>query len=584
MSFITRIRRQGVGPRCVVTLPKPLLSGVDSYTLKATSAAMTTFHVPTPEGTIQLAVVPGTPFFIVGRNGSGKSALVHYLASHSGSSPVTYLPGSRTTLFDAEGLSLTPAGRTQLSQNLKGWDSSPDIRWRNVMGNNARNEKALHDLIAAESQYKNDLANKISDGVEVEKSTKQLQSKSAPLDRANSLVEQAGLTIRLRMQNGDLRVVSGANEYSYARMSDGERAALIMIAEVIVALDGTILIVDEPELHLHRAIVVPLVRALVKTRPECAFVVSTHELELPPAVPGSTVCLVRSATWTGGGVQSWTIDILNGPENLPEDLRKDILGSRRRVLFTEGDDASLDVPMYALLFPSISVSPRGGCREVERAVAGTRATASLHHTEGFGLVDNDGMSSEQIAKKQAAHVYALPVFSIESLYYDPEVIKSVAQRQAETLASTPEAQDALALKLVSDANTGALVAAAKPNIAEQLAAHLAERQVRDELMSKYPTKKKLIADAGADVTLTTPSPYSAELARFTQLRASGDAAKIIARYPVRSSGILGAIAEALRFPGRDEYEAAARTRVSADPALKKKLQDQLEPLTAALNA
>ena len=479
--------------------------------------------------------------------------------------------------------SLRLAARS-LTQNLRNVDNSPETRWRNLMGNNSRNEKALHDLIASESQFKTDLAERIASRTDVEKATRLLQARTSPLDRANVLVEQAGLAIKLKVSKGDLRVVANDQEYSYARMSDGERAALIMIAEIIAAADGTLLIIDEPELHLHRAIIVPLIRSLISARPQCMFIVSTHELELPTSIPGSTVCLVRSATWNNvGAVESWTLDIVEGPENLPEDLRRDILGARRRVLFTEGDDSSLDIPMYSLLFPSSSVSPRGGCREVERAVAGVRATSALHHTEAFGLVDNDGMSAAQIAAKLANHVYALPVFAIESLYYDPDVMRSVAERQAETLTTTPEERDARAAQLTREAISAALAAARKPNIAEQLAGHLAERQVRDELVSKHPTKTKLIADGGADVNLSTPSPYPAEHARFLALVAANDLSGIIARYPVRSSGVLSAIAVALKFPSREEYEAAARARVSADSTLKKKLQDQLEPLTTALN-
>ena len=73
---------------------------------------MTTFHIPTPNGQIPITVEAGKPFFIIGRNGTGKSALVQSISTQAGASTVTYLPGSRTTLFDAEGSSLTPAGRT----------------------------------------------------------------------------------------------------------------------------------------------------------------------------------------------------------------------------------------------------------------------------------------------------------------------------------------------------------------------------------------------------------------------------------------------------------------------------------------
>ena len=84
---------------------------------------MTIFHVPTPQGTIALSIVPGTPFFIVGRNGTGKSALIQNLSSQAVqavASAVTYLPGSRTTLFDTEGLSLTPASAVTRTEDSRG--------------------------------------------------------------------------------------------------------------------------------------------------------------------------------------------------------------------------------------------------------------------------------------------------------------------------------------------------------------------------------------------------------------------------------------------------------------------------------
>lgn len=175
---------------------------------------MITFNVPTSTGITPLAINPGTPFFIVGRNGTGKSALVHYISSQVSDADVIYLPGSRTSLFDAEGLNLTPAARSQLDRNLIHWDNSPDTRWRNITGNNSRNEKALHDLVAAEIKYTTNLAGKIADRVDGKKSTKQLQSKSSPLNRANILIAQANLPIMLKLAEGDLRVVSSDGDYS----------------------------------------------------------------------------------------------------------------------------------------------------------------------------------------------------------------------------------------------------------------------------------------------------------------------------------------------------------------------------------
>ena len=92
----------------------------------------------------------------------------------------------------------------------------------------------------------------------------------------------------------------------------------------------------------------------------------------------------------------------------------DILGSRRKILFVEGTTVSLDQPLYALLFPEVSVRSREGCREVRRAVSGLRSVEGLHRVEAYGLVDNDRLSADEIADLERDGVYALPIFSVET--------------------------------------------------------------------------------------------------------------------------------------------------------------------------
>ena len=366
-------------------------------------------------------------------------------------------------------------------------------------------------------------------------------------------------------------------------MSDGERTALILIAEVLSGSDDAVFVIDEPELHLHRSIVVPLISSLVKHRPTCEFVISTHELNLPTAVPSARICIVRSVEWTNdGAVQSWDFDVVDNADELPDELTTDILGSRRRVLFTEGEDASLDVPMYAVLFPEASVRPKGGCRAVVQAVLGVRSTKSLHNADGYGLIDNDGMSTQLIAEHQAKGIYPLPVFSVESLYYDLAVVTAVAQRQAATMAAQEQDQEKLVSQYVADAVAGVVAAAAANSATEHLAGRIAERQVRDTIVAQLPQRDDLISAGTSPITVSEPSPYPAELAQMKELIAHNDAFEIIARYPVRHSGILGAVAKALKFRGREDYEAAALARVASDPALRNQLLAKLSPLSEAL--
>ena len=95
---------------------------------------------------VKVAIRAGSPVFILGRNGTGKSALVNSLAAQW-PGKVVYMPGSRPSYFENESLSMTPASRREFGTNLKHWDSQPDTRWKSMLGT-TRNEKAIHDLQA----------------------------------------------------------------------------------------------------------------------------------------------------------------------------------------------------------------------------------------------------------------------------------------------------------------------------------------------------------------------------------------------------------------------------------------------------
>ena len=389
------------------------------------------FLVPTLTEPVQVEISDRKALFILGRNGTGKSALVHYISGQCrqlAAGKVVYLPGSRPSYFDGDSLNMTPNTRSQFEVNSPGWDSSPDTRIRPIAGT-SRNERAIYDLQSAEVQYRVQAAHEIeAEGIELA-AIARLQSKSSPLDRVNRLLRQANLPVQTVIDIGELKAVRDGTVYSISKMSDGERTALIFIADVIAARPGSIFLIDEPELHLHRAIVVPLLSALLAERPDCTTIVSTHELALANDHPESPIILVRGCVWSGNAPAAWNVDLLPNSESIPDDLRIDLLGSRQTILFVEGTSNSRDQPLYATLFPKASLRHRSSCTDIRRAVVGLRQAEAFHHARAFGLVDSDGMEAEFQQQLLSEGVYALPVFAVESLYYAPEVIAAVAARQ-----------------------------------------------------------------------------------------------------------------------------------------------------------
>jgi hypothetical protein len=70
---------------------------------------------------------------------------------------------------------MTQHSRKTLTTTLRNWDASPDTRWKSISGT-SRNEKAIHDLVAAELQYKLDAANEIENEGKESRAIFRLQS------------------------------------------------------------------------------------------------------------------------------------------------------------------------------------------------------------------------------------------------------------------------------------------------------------------------------------------------------------------------------------------------------------------------
>ena len=531
------------------------------------------FSLPSRGGILSVTLEQGGTLFVLGRNGTGKSALIHYMRNACGKikeSNIVYIPGSRPSYFDGDSLNMTANARVQFETNSANWDTSPDIRIRPIAGT-SRNERAIFDLQTAEIEYRVQASYDVQCEGSSSPAIARLQSKNSPLDRVNRLLEQANLPIRTAISAGELRAERDGENYSISKMSDGERAALIIIADVISARPRSTFIIDEPELHLHRAIIVPLLSALVAERPDCRMIISTHELALANDHPASQILLVRGCTWQRQAPSSWDIDLLRNSDEIPDDLRIDLLGSRQTILFIEGISTSRDLPLYATLFPKISVKHRATCTEVHKAVTGLRQIESFHHTSAFGLVDNDSMSDEYKETLRKDFVFALPMFAVESLYYSSEVIRAVAERQGVTLSSNPD-------DLIDTARNSAFAILRQKGKIEHLAARVAERQMRDLVLKAMPTRDQMTSDDSIALSISVESPYPTSLARIKMLMESEDLDAIVAGYPIRESGILGNIAKSLHFIGDADYERAALAVVSSRPELANALRAKLGDL------
>ena len=364
--------------------------------------------------------------------------------------------------------------------------------------------------------------------------------------------------------------------YSIVQMSDGELNAAIIGATVLTVEPGTVLLIDEPERHLHRSIIEPFLSALFAHREDCTFIISTHELALPVANPEARVLTVRSCEWDNDKVRAWDIDLLEPETDLPEELRLAVLDSRQKVLFVEGTQGSLDLPIYHALFPDLSVISKGSSTEVQRAVAGLRGTPELNYVEAYGLVDEDGRTQEDVDKLAEHGVFALDVHSSESLYWCSAAITAVAHRQAESLGRDPGEMKESAIR-------AALVALGEGGLAERMAARRCQLLLRDRIMSLIPTWNTIADNTLLEINLKVESPFLHELARFRDLLDAKEFEQLVARYPLRESKAFHAITGALEFRRQQLYQQTLIALVQVDTTLAQSLRHRIGPLATALS-
>jgi len=384
-----------------------------------------------PNGPLKLTVEVGELLFILGANGTGKSSLMQAFASAS-KEKTRRITAHRQTWFRSGSPEFTGKQRADYEQNVFDYDRQPNARWMDDYSGQ-RAQMAIYDLVNSENVRAREITRAVDD--KNQEKVEILAAKHSAFTTLNCLLRLANLDIVVSMAANDeiMATRNRSNPYSIAKLSDGERNAILIAANVLTVPAGTLLLIDEPERHLHRSIVSPLLSLLLKERPDCAFVVSTHEPLLPVDNPRSKVLLTRACVYDGDEVTSYDIDLLEKTDAIDDDLKRTILGERRKIVFVEGVEHSLDKPLYSLLFPNASIVAKANCREVENAVVGIKGTAELHWVKPFGLVDNDSSEPERIADLQAKGVIALNVYSVESIYYHPSVQKLAGEKLAAVL-------------------------------------------------------------------------------------------------------------------------------------------------------
>ena len=368
---------------------------------------------PQPDGKTSSIEETARQIVIVGANGSGKSRFTAKMIHDCG--PKAFPLSALSAIFER---SSGPTGNQTI-------DSRYDEAVANGMIHNTETSQ-LDRLLALllNDEMRNLLAFKLRN-----RSTPGATLAPTRLDSVIDLWEQIFPGSRVLVESGRLLFARDADReeeqgYATSRLSTGEKAVLFYLAAMSYAPKRSIVFVDSPELFLHPTVTRSLFNHIESQRPDCRFIYTTHDLDFAASRTASSAVWVRSFD---PATKTWQYEVLPPNTAISDEIYRTILGSRKPVLFIEGDGRrSIDSKLYPLIFPDFTIQALGSCNKVIESTRTFNDLNSFHHMDSRGIVDRDRRDTHEVEYLRRKRIMVPEVAEVENLLLIEEVVRTVA--------------------------------------------------------------------------------------------------------------------------------------------------------------
>lgn len=217
---------------------------------------------------------------------------------------------------------------------------------------------------------------------------------------------------------------SGEDIIPAEKLSQGEMAVLYYVAGALYAMQNAVIFIDAPSLFLHPSILNNLWNSIESLRPDCTFVYNSVDVEFVSSRSGNVILWVKSYDATN---KKWDYEIITTGE-IREDVFIELVGSRKPVLFIEGDlTHSIDAKLYPLVFPDHTVKPLGSCDKVIETTRSFNDLSNMHHLQSHGIVDRDRRTDKEVEYLRKKFIMVPEVAEVENLFLMEDVIKAMAR-------------------------------------------------------------------------------------------------------------------------------------------------------------
>lgn len=215
------------------------------------------------------------------------------------------------------------------------------------------------------------------------------------------------------------KILSGISIYlnediTVQQLSEGEKK-LILVKTVLEILsdEKTLIIMDEPDAHLHETRKKNLY-SIMSEYPNRQIVLATHSPTFVDIAEQEQIKMLK--TDVEGNA------ILFEAEKI--EAIRELTGSRlnafleKPILFCEGTSSSVEAVLYPVLFPEFKVIPSGGHEEVIYNVKGYNAVLADETHKAIGIIDWDYKNDAQLSALKEKGIYSLKVVEIENVLMD----------------------------------------------------------------------------------------------------------------------------------------------------------------------
>lgn len=381
-----------------------------------------TYPFPAPiHGSTAVHSVSAENLLFVGANGSGKSRLGAWFELNSSIKNVHRVAAQRGLEIEADVqiIGVDQAQRTFLFGN-QGWADNQHKWGGKPTGKATANYRGLLQYLFAENaQVAIDFKDQSNQGLQP----------STPYSKSDQVIEIWDAVFPHRRidfkQSSVVAFSPSQQQYHSSEMSDGERVALYLIGTIVCVPADQLVIIDEPELHIHKAVQARLWDAIENARPDIGFIYITHDLDFASTRTKATKYWLEKYDGT-----TWSIHSLPADEGISERVMMEVLGSRKKILFIEGDTGSLDETVYRIAYPEWHVKAVGSCEKVIQATKGFNGLKELHHNQAAGIIDRDFRQSFEISRLALDQIHVLPVSEVENVLLTEPMLLAMQSRFA----------------------------------------------------------------------------------------------------------------------------------------------------------